>query len=470
MVRRLWFFILAAGFAVSGYAVYSSQTMMMNQVGFIYAYLLLSLIIVELSPEVTFSFEVGVLALVATGYGPVWTLVTAFSGGLMKGIYEQFRVKKPVKVIIIDFSIQGIATLLAGYTVFLCRRLTGVSAYLLVITFLLIFFTVSLFLKVLFRPASLSGSVFSAFWFSVKQNILAIAGISLASLIAAVALEKNPYNLFILVFCFLLYLQYLLTGLAKEYRRNLELSQLLINTLQSDLDEVHDMCAKMLPSPEQNLPGLQVRCFNLSAKEIGGDFYDFITLNDSVSAFLIGDVMGHGIKAAIQMNTALTGIHAILNWTLSPAGCLTELNQVSLPYLVRTKQYYTVFLGIYNSFQKVLYFANAGHLPPVLVRKRTGQAEFLRGKGTAIGFQRSPRCEECSYPLETGDLLLLYTDGLAEMIAGSRSGTSIQKVLEFMQEQAEKPDLFEILEEQVYKPLTDSGEKDDITFFLVTVQ
>ncbi|GAB4264333.1 PP2C family protein-serine/threonine phosphatase [Thermincola ferriacetica] len=465
-MKKLWALIIILGVIVTGTLLFISNDIFINQLAFACVYLLLSLINLESDQKMAFSLEVSVLAYSATSFAPDWALFTAFLGGIIKGIYEQFRLKKPLKEIIFNFSTQVFATLTAGHFLLQLQKSVDLTLYTRLLVFLVIFFTASIFVKLLYSALLNEGRFTKNLFYSVKFNLLSMVGIGLVSLVGTIVMEEKNYLVFLLVFFFLLYLQYIIDGLVKEHNRNLYLSQLIISMLNQDLELIRDMYAKLLPAPKQTWGNLDIFAFNCPAEKIGGDFYDFIPLSETLFAFVIGDVMGHGMKAAIQVNNTMFTIRALLRGKASPGDCLTELNKISCSYLNKTKQFFTVFLGVYDTSEKILRFANGGHLPPIVYKQKPGRAEFLRVEGPAVGFLSNYQYREGSCSLEPGDILVLYTDGLPEILSGinMRNGS---KILQFVQQHADQPGFYEALKNEV--ELLAGKNKDDVTFTLIII-
>src|SRR5690242_16770158 len=154
---------------------------------------------------------------------------------------------------------------------------------------------------------------------------------------------------------------------------------------------------------------------------VGGDWYDALLLPDQRVLLVVGDVAGHGIDAVTGMVAARNSLRALAITGSGPAELLRMLNGVMCD--LTSGVVGTVVCGLYNPDTSVLRWARAGHLPPVLVRGRTACQLPLPG-GVLLGMDPDATYEEATQPLEPGDTLLLFTDGLIE-----RRGESIVDVL-----------------------------------------
>lgn len=152
-----------------------------------------------------------------------------------------------------------------------------------------------------------------------------------------------------------------------------------------------------------------------AAKEVGGDFYDYFPLDDSHYAFLVADVSGKGITAALYMMTAKTLIKDTLLMLHDPAAALTKVN-AELCRNNPANMFLSAWVGVLTIETGLITFANAGHNPPVIMRKgRT--PEYLRTKSECM----LAVLDDMTYKLRTaklnvGDALLLYTDGVTEAL------------------------------------------------------
>jgi len=154
---------------------------------------------------------------------------------------------------------------------------------------------------------------------------------------------------------------------------------------------------------------------------VGGDWYDTLLLPGKEVLLVVGDVAGHGIDAVTGMVAARNSLRGLAITGAGPAELLRMLNGVMCE--LTSGVIGTVVCGLYNPATSVLRWARAGHLPPVLVRGRTASELPLPG-GVLLGMDPDASYEEATQPLQSGDTLLLFTDGLIE-----RRGESIVDVL-----------------------------------------
>ncbi|MFE2303446.1 SpoIIE family protein phosphatase [Streptomyces sp. NPDC059445] len=169
----------------------------------------------------------------------------------------------------------------------------------------------------------------------------------------------------------------------------------------------------LLPEHPPHLSGLEVASRYQPAQstsEVGGDWYDVIPLAGDRTALVVGDVMGNGIDAAATMGRLRTATCAYADLDLDPGEVLQHLDKITCDlehYIV------TCLYAVYDPHSGHVRIANAGHMPPALVRPGTSPALLDLPSGAPLGVGGVP-FETTTVAFEAGDLLVLYTDGLVE--------------------------------------------------------
>ncbi len=165
------------------------------------------------------------------------------------------------------------------------------------------------------------------------------------------------------------------------------------------------------PFPKRN--EFEIHAEMITAKNVGGDFYDFYFLDEERLAFTIGDVSGKGIPAAIYMAVCRTLLKATAHQVAHPGEVLRRANTLLIPESEATT-FVTVFYGILNTRNGEVQFSNGGHNSPRLVRS-TGEVEQLPfTDGSLLGKIEHQDYDTKKVQLQKGDTLFLYTDGVTE--------------------------------------------------------
>jgi len=180
-----------------------------------------------------------------------------------------------------------------------------------------------------------------------------------------------------------------------------------------ELEIAKQIQQSILPESAPVLPGFDLAGFNLPAREVGGDFYDYIPVGEGCWGVEIADVSGKGVPAALFMALSRTLVRASASENPDPAGSILEANR----YICmdsKTSMFVTLFYGILDTRKAIFTYVNAGHNPPLLFRAGSSGAELLRGKGIALGILDDIELELTELRLNLGDTVVFYTDGVTE--------------------------------------------------------
>jgi len=170
----------------------------------------------------------------------------------------------------------------------------------------------------------------------------------------------------------------------------------------------------LLPTRTPDLPGLSMAGICVPAKQVGGDYYDFLERDSDSVDLVIADVSGHTVGAALLMAETRTFIRSRVHNIESPKKMMWALNNFFYNDLTHSELFITMFYLQYNSRSKVISYANAGHSRPIILRGATENFEWLDAEGLILGVKKEVSYEEKRGTLEKGDVLFLYTDGIIE--------------------------------------------------------
>src|SRR5215217_4016539 len=170
----------------------------------------------------------------------------------------------------------------------------------------------------------------------------------------------------------------------------------------------------LLPKAVPELGGWNVAAYYQPAREVGGDFYDFLELDDGHLGLVVGDVTDKGVPAALVMATTRAMLRASAQRLDSPAEVLRQVNDVIVRD-IPPNMFITCLYAILDTRSGKLRYANAGHDLPYLRHKgRSGDTTELRATGMPLGLMPGMFYEEKEAVLEEGDSILFYSDGLVE--------------------------------------------------------
>ncbi|MCK5075040.1 MAG: SpoIIE family protein phosphatase, partial [Calditrichia bacterium] len=182
--------------------------------------------------------------------------------------------------------------------------------------------------------------------------------------------------------------------------------------MESDLLNASQVQQSLLLKRVPQIKGISLSISNIPCKLVGGDFYDVQKLSDEKFIVGIGDVSGKGAPGALLMAVVMAGLRSFYKQVYSACEIVARLNNLMAE--ATTSSYYaTMFLAMINVKKSEITFTNAGHNPPVIIRKK-GAAEQLSGGGIVVGFRKEIEYRLFTKPLNEGDIIFLYTDGLEE--------------------------------------------------------
>jgi sigma-B regulation protein RsbU (phosphoserine phosphatase) len=205
----------------------------------------------------------------------------------------------------------------------------------------------------------------------------------------------------------------------KKYIAELTATTAAKERMESELAIAHDIQMSLLPAGFPRREEFELYAVLQPAREVGGDLYDFFPLDDDRLCIVIGDVSGKGVPAALFMAMTKTLIKAVARSRGQPDEVLRRVNEEIVAGNERC-MFVSAWCGILDIAAGEVWYANAGHNPPLAILAGGG-VEFLRGAGGAVvGVVEEERYERARLLLRPGDTLVLYTDGVTEAFNGQR--------------------------------------------------
>ncbi len=236
----------------------------------------------------------------------------------------------------------------------------------------------------------------------------------------------------------------------KETRTRLELAnaklQKFHTELSAELEQAKRAQEAILPLKMPRSDYINVVSKFVPLSQIGGDFYDIVRLTEYSYGFLIADVTGHGIPAALLTFMSSTAFKNSAVGVLSTSDVIAETNK-RIVNKMPGGTFATMFYMIYNELTHELVYTQAGHPPALLVRPQSQEVRELSTKGSLVGIFSDDMVKfgEGSVYLQPGDMVILYTDAISESIGKRFEGGDIAKLTEFVQQRChlQLPDLLD---------------------------
>ena len=208
----------------------------------------------------------------------------------------------------------------------------------------------------------------------------------------------------------------LLRNQAENFAQLVKRSKVDSGVLRRELEVARNVQKASLPADCPAIPGVTCATLYKPVHSLGGDYYDFLALQDGAWGIAIGDVSGKGIGAALVVATLQASLRA---QTLRPRSRIETLMK-NVNRLVRESSpaefFASLFYAEYRPASRLLRYVNAGHNPPLVIRRSHGQCEtfFLAPGGAPVGALEDSRYTSATFQLELGDVLVAYTDGVTE--------------------------------------------------------
>jgi len=241
-----------------------------------------------------------------------------------------------------------------------------------------------------------------------------------------------------------------------------------------ELEVAHQIQTELLPKKHPDIPSIDIAGYCKPAREIGGDYYDYISFDSDKIGIVIGDVSGKGLPAAIYMTLTKGIVQSKAEEVLSPKSVLIKVNNLLYQSLWRDS-FVTMFYGVLDLKTKRFTYARAGHNPPVHLNYKKDAYSCLESKGIALGLadekEFAQSIEEKSCELKSNDLVVFYTDGFTEVMNRDSIVFGETRLIDLIinnRHQTSKK-----LIENVYKEVSlfsgDSLEHDDMTMVSVKI-
>jgi sigma-B regulation protein RsbU (phosphoserine phosphatase) len=219
---------------------------------------------------------------------------------------------------------------------------------------------------------------------------------------------------------------FLVTLIAKQRDRLAAEVRRQRDEYERDLVLASHVQQRVLPKPLL-LPTLEVAAAMQTARLLGGDYYDFVQIDDDVVDVVIADVSGKGAAASLLMPSLAVALHLRARELSGPAAIIKDLDEV-LKQITNSATFVTIFYARINTTNRTLEYASGGHNPPLLVHSKTGETRLLEEAGPVIGILPDAQFSNTVLALDRGDILTLFTDGVTEQENKNGEEFSIERL------------------------------------------
>ncbi len=245
--------------------------------------------------------------------------------------------------------------------------------------------------------------------------------------------------------------------------------------MQRELEIARDVQMSFLPVKNPEFSGLDIAAKCIPALEVGGDYYDFVKLDENKLGIIIGDVSGKGTQAAFYMTLTKGFVKALSKTINSPSEFLIKINELFYENVERGT-FISMIYGIFDLKEKTLTFSRAGHNPVLARQSGKKEIELLNPVGLALGLEKGQlfgkTIKEIKVDMCSGDTFVFYTDGFTEAMNKYKMEFTEERLKETIALNADLP-ANELLQKTIENVNTFMGkalQHDDMTMVIVKVK
>ncbi len=241
-----------------------------------------------------------------------------------------------------------------------------------------------------------------------------------------------------------------------------------------ELEIARHIQLNFLPDETPHIPELNIASMCVPANEVGGDYFDFIPLDDQKLGLVIGDVSGKGISAAFYMTLTKGILKSLITERQSPGKVLARTNEIFYEN-ARRGVFISLIYGIFDLRRHTFTFARAGHNPPIYLNRKTGRTELLTPGGLAIGLDRGPlfreTIEEKAIRFQPGDTFLFYTDGFSEAMNHAHQEFGESRMMDILIREMQQPaeHILNQFRQEIENFSRGQPQHDDMTMIVVKI-
>lgn len=264
----------------------------------------------------------------------------------------------------------------------------------------------------------------------------------------------------------------LLTIIATQSAQVIENARLYeeeqaLQSMQEEMRLAYKIQMDLLPKESPRIAGYDIAGKSLPAKEVGGDYFDFIMMDDHRMAFCLGDVSGKGMPAALLMSNVQATLRALTQQNLSPKDCMHRSNELIFNS-TDAERFVTLFYGILDYRKNTLLYSNAGHNYPFLFKNEREPTRLNVG-GLVLGALQDFSFSEDQVSIGPGDSLFVFSDGITEALDQGEEEFGEEKLSELLiQSGSDAADrLLDRVIEAVRRHMGEAPQTDDMTLLTI---
>lgn len=257
----------------------------------------------------------------------------------------------------------------------------------------------------------------------------------------------------------------------KRYTTELRRTTAEKERVEKELEIARGIQQSFLPESPPVIEGVELAALSLPAKEVGGDFYDFIPVGLNKWGLVIADVSGKGVPAALFMALSRTLVRASVSDTVTASETICKTNE-QITENDRSNMFVTLFYGVLDPVRMSLTYVSAGHNPPIKLSRGAQDMIMLKARGVALGVVPDMQLEEKEITLDSNDVVVLYTDGVTEAINDKEEQFGQDRMLAIAEETRNLPaaEMVQRIKDAVLEFSLGQPQFDDITLMVLKIK
>jgi phosphoserine phosphatase RsbU/P len=244
--------------------------------------------------------------------------------------------------------------------------------------------------------------------------------------------------------------------------------------LQKELQVAQEIQHMLLPSDFPKVEGYDIASYYEAAKEVGGDLFDFVDVDEDTIGICVADVSGKGVPGSLIMTMIRTALRLEARGNKNPADVLSRVNRFVTDDMKRG-MFVTMFYIVLDSRNRIIHYASAGHNPMILYRRSTKQTYYLNPSGFPVGIQLpdialfDKKIQQDTIRLREDDMLVLYTDGITEAMNPQRELYRDERFLDAIKDNShyDVGEFVNQIKDDISNHTKGYPQNDDITYVAV---
>jgi sigma-B regulation protein RsbU (phosphoserine phosphatase) len=236
--------------------------------------------------------------------------------------------------------------------------------------------------------------------------------------------------------------------------------------LEAQLEVARQVQLALLPERDPEVDGFDISAYNFSTEEVSGDYYDFVKPYEDQLGLVIADVSGKGVPASLLMAFLRASLRAAIHTGYAPNVAMAKVNYL-LWESIDPHQFVTCFYGMLDATNRTLAFVNAGH-NPLLILNPDGPRFIERG-GLPLGLFKDTRYDEYYLPIDSGQILVLYTDGATEALSPEGQEYGRSRLVDAVRRSRDlrARQMIDYIYNDIFDWTGGRGSGDDVTFVVI---